>query len=50
MDALLIVLTFAISLLTGLAAGRAVLSILFSLTMQPHAARVERTTGYPQGT
>ena len=50
MDALLIVITFALSLVTGLAAGRAVLSILFAWAMQPQATRADPTTRYPQRT
>ena len=50
MDALLIIITFALSLVTGLAAGRAVLSILFAWAMQPQATRVDPTARYPQRT
>jgi hypothetical protein len=35
MDALLIIITFAVSLGAGIAAGRAVLWMLFTWTMQP---------------
>ena len=44
------VITFALSLVSGLAAGRAVLSILFAWAMQPQASRAEQTARYPQRT
>ena len=49
MDAVLIIITFAVSIAAGVAAGRAVLSILFSWTMQPqrvmHKQVANRTAG-----